>query len=129
MFSFGLPDISKIELNYFTKNIVLKGTALRQISYVGDLYCHLSKILKTPYYQIGKVCFRYNVKDQRSHPSSKAAYESEGEAMDLRLRTDVVRTRAEGGGFNFKRIDIQSKGEGDSEGLFSVEVGENTMCV
>ena len=48
--------------------------------------------------------------------------------MDLRLRTDAVRTRAEGGGFNFKRINIQSKG-GDSEGLFSVEVGENTMCV
>jgi hypothetical protein len=35
----------------------------------------------------------YNVKDQRSYPSSKATYESE-EATKLRLRVGVVTTHA-----------------------------------
>ena len=39
-------------------------------------------------------------------PSSKAAYESGGEAMELQLCIAIVKTRAEGDNFGLKGIDI-----------------------
>lgn len=42
--------------------------------------------------------------------------------MELQLHIAVVRTYVEGGGFDFKGIDIQSKREeGGLESLFSAE--------
>jgi hypothetical protein len=67
------------------------------------------------------VCFRYNLKDQRSYPSSKVIYESEGEVVELCSCVSTVTTRAEGRGFSFEGIDIRSKEEGGSESLLNVE--------
>jgi hypothetical protein len=71
----------------------------------------LSKILKPPYFQTQKVCFRYNVKDQRRYHSLKVAHKLEEETTWLRPRIGVVTIHIEGEDLGFEVFGVRSKEE------------------